>query len=27
MLRDAIQEAGGYSQLAYQVAAEEPDLA
>ena len=27
MLREAIQEAGGYSQLAGQVAAEEPDLA
>ena len=27
MLREAIQEAGGYSQLAGQVAAEDPDLA
>jgi hypothetical protein len=27
MLRDAIQEAGGYSNLAGQVAAEDPDLA
>jgi hypothetical protein len=27
MLRDAIQEAGGYSKLANQVAAEDPDLA
>ena len=27
MLREAIQEAGGYSKLADQVAAEEPDLA
>jgi hypothetical protein len=27
MLREAIQEAGGYSQLASQVAADDPDLA
>ena len=27
MLRDAISEAGGYSELAGQVAAEDPDLA
>jgi hypothetical protein len=27
MLRDAINEAGGYSRLAAQVAAEDPDLA
>jgi len=27
MLREAVQEAGGYSKLASQVAAEDPDLA